>query len=227
MATRLTPRHPVARTAVLLLGWAAVLVFSRTSDLNGQTMQLRPHVGLTLPTRISLQNGDLHLRQKVGMTVGAQLTVTFNRRFDAVTGVSYSPGYALFHGAGRRVDVTAQSHRLAATTGARYWLLPPARRLSWEVHTGLGMVFGGQPAYQDLFESSTLSGILGTSVRYQIGRIAGGRLKVQDRLYRVRFGSSSAGSSRSPLQISFGLDLPFARFVPTAIRSEPAQTPID
>jgi hypothetical protein len=226
MATRLTPRQLVARTAFLSLGCAALLC-CRSSDLNAQKMQLRPHVGLSLPTRISLQNGQLNLRQKIGMSVGVRLTVTFNQRLDAVTGVSYSPGYAMFHGAGRRVDVTAQSHLLTATTGARYWLLPPTRMLSWEVHTGLGLVFGGQPAYKDLFESSTVSGILGTTVRYQLGRIVGFRLRVQDRLYRVRFGGRAAGSSRSPLQVSFGLDLPFVRFVPNTIRSEPARDPID
>jgi hypothetical protein len=226
MATRLTQRQPIARTAFLVLG-CAVLLCCRSSDLNAQKMQLRPHIGLSLPTRISLQNGLLHVRQKIGMTVGARFTVTFNRRFDAVTGVTYSPGYARFHGAGQRMDVSTGSHLLSAATGARYWLLPPARALSWEVHTGLGVVFGGQPAYVDLFESSTVSGIIGTSVRYQIGRIMGFRLRVRERLYRVRFGSSAAGNSRSPLQISFGLDLPFARFVPNTIRSEPARDPID
>jgi hypothetical protein len=126
------------------------------------------------------------------------------------------------------MDVSTGSHLLSAATGARYWLLPPARALSWEVHTGLGVVFGGQPAYVDLFESSTVSGIIGTTMRYQIGRIVGFRLRVQERLYRVRFGSSAAaGSSRSPLQISFGVNLPFARFVPNTIRSEPARDPIN
>jgi hypothetical protein len=98
---------------------------------------------------------------------------------------------------------------LSGTTGARYWLLSPARTLSWEVHTGLGVVFGGQPAYEDLFESSTVSGILGTTVRYQIGQIVSLKLKIQNRLYRVRFGQQGPVSSRPPLQISLGLGLPF------------------
>jgi hypothetical protein len=186
-----------------------VLLCCRSPDLNAQKMQLHPYVGLSLPTTISLHNGLLHLRQKVGMTVGARFTVTFNQRFDAVTSLSYSPGYAMFHGAGRRVDVTAQSHLLTAMTGARYWLLSPARILSWEVHTGLGLVFGGQPAYKDLFENSTVSGIIGTTVRYQLSRMVGFRLRIQDRLYRIRFGSTGPSSSRSPLQISFALDLHF------------------
>nr|AUN36824.1 hypothetical protein [uncultured bacterium] len=148
------------------------------------------------------------------MRVGARLTVIFNRRLDVVTGVTYSPGYAMLRGAGNRFDVRAGSHLLTASTGARYWLLPPVRQLSWEFHTGLGVVFGAQRAYQDLFESSTVSGILGTTARYQIRRIVSLHLRVQERLYRVRFGAHNASSSRSPLQISFGLGLTFLEPIP-------------
>jgi hypothetical protein len=153
----------------------------------------------------------LHVGQRIGVAVGARLTISLNQRLDAVTGVSYSPGYASVHGAGRRFNVTTGTHLLTATADARYWLRPVARSLSWEVHSGVGVVFGGEPAYQDLFESSTLSGIIGSTVRYQIGRVMGLRLRIQDRLYRVRFGNRGAGGSSSPLRLSFGLDLPFYR----------------
>jgi hypothetical protein len=131
-----------------------------------------------------------------------------------VTGVTYVPGYAMLRGAGKRINVGTSSHLLTGTTGARYWLLPPARKLSWEIHTGLGVVFGGQPAYEDLFESSTVSGILGTTAHYRIGRVARFQLRVQDRLYRVRFGGRSPGSSRPPLQISVGLSVLFIESAP-------------
>jgi hypothetical protein len=193
----------------LYLGCAAALVCSWSSELNSQQVKLRPHATLSLPTRVSLENGLLHVRQKIGMTVGARLIMTFNERFDVVTGIAYMPGVVTFHGAGRKIDVATGSHVLSGSTGARYWLLPPTRTLSWEVHTGLGLVFGGQPAYEDLFESSTVSGILGTAVRYQIGQIVSLHLRVQERLYRVRFGQQQPVSSRPPLQISFGLGLPF------------------
>jgi hypothetical protein len=206
--------QPAARGALLLLRCAAAFVCSRSSELNAQEVQLRPQAALYLPSRISLQNGTLHVRQKIGVTVGVRLTLTFNQRFNVVTGVTYIPGYAMFHGAGKRIEVGTGSHLLTATTGARYWLLPPARMLSWEVHTGLGVGFGGQPAYADLFKSSTVSGILGTTVRYQIGRIVSLHVRVQDRLYRVRFGSRDSGRSRSPLRISFGLRLRFVASAP-------------
>ena len=206
--------QPGARAAALLLGCAAALVCCRSSELNAQTVQLRPQAGLSLPTRISIQNRVLHVQQKVGVTVGARLTLTFSERFDVVTGVTYLPGYALFRGAGKRIDVATSSHLLTGTTGARYWLLPPARKLSWEVHTGFGVVFGGQPAYEDLFESSTLSGIVGTTAHYKIGRIARLQLRVQDRLYRVRFGAGTPASSRPPLQVSIGLALLFLESAP-------------
>jgi hypothetical protein len=198
----------------LLLGCWAALVGSNTFELNAQKVQLRPLAGLYLPTRISVQDRLLHVRQKIGVTVGARLTLTFNDRFDVVTGVTYIPGYATFHGAGKRIDVGANSHLLTAITGARYWLLPPARKLAWEVHTGFGVAFGGQPAYEDLFESSTVSGIFGTTVRYQVARIVSLHLRVQERLYRVRFGGLDPGSSKPPLQISFGLGLPFVESAP-------------
>ena len=177
--------------------------------MSAQTVQLRPHASLSTPTRISLQNGVLHVRQKIGMTVGARLSLIFSERFDVVTGVTYSPGYAMIHGAGKRVEVGTGSHVLSGSTGARYFLLPRDRKLSWEVHTGLGVVFGGQPAYADLFETSAVSVALGTTFRYQIRRIASLQLKIQDRLYRARFGGQSPTSSRSPLQVSFGVGLQF------------------
>src|SRR5687767_14214685 len=169
-----------------LLACAAVLGCSWTAELNAQQVQLRPQAGLYLPTRISIKNGTLNVRQKIGVIVGARLTFIFNEHFDVVTGVTYIPGYAIFRGAGKRMDVGTSSHSLTASTGARYWLLPPGRALSWEVHTGLGLAFGGQPAYQDLFETSTVSGILGSTVQYKIGRIVTLKLRVQERLYRVR-----------------------------------------
>jgi hypothetical protein len=200
--------------AALLLGCAGVMVCSRSSELNAQTVQFRPQAGLSLPTRISIQNRVLHVRQKIGATFGARLTFTFSERFDVVTGVTYIPGYALFRAAGKRIDVGASSHLLTGTTGARYWLLPPARKLSWEVHSGFGVVFGGQPAYEDLFEASTVSGILGTTAHYKIGRIARVHLRIQDRLYRVRFGGGGPLSSKPPLQISLGLGLLFLESAP-------------
>jgi hypothetical protein len=209
-----TNRSSRPRFSYLFVGLLAPLVVLAVGALHAQEVQLRPQAALYLPTRISLQNGVLHVRQKISVTVGARLTLTFNEHFDMVTGVTYMPGYAMFRGAGKRIDIGTGSHLLTATTGARYWLLPPARRLSWEVHTGLGVAFGGQPAYQDLFESSTVTGILGTTVRYQIGRIASLHLRVQDRLYRVRFGDRDPGSSRPPLQISFGLGLLFLESAP-------------
>ena len=193
----------------LYLMGAAALVCSWSPGLNAQQVQFRPQASLSLPTQISFQNRVLHVRQKIGLTIGARMILTFNERFEVVTGVTYMPGYVMFHGAGKTIDVATGSHVLAGTTGARYWLLPPARMLSWEVYTALGLVFGGQPAYEDLFETSTVSGILGTTVHYQIGQIVSLRLRIQDRLYRVRFGQREPVSSRSPLQISFGLGLPF------------------
>ena len=209
----------IAPAAAFLLGCAAALVCGQGSELNAQQVRLRPQAGLYLPTRISIQNGALHVRQRVGVTVGARLTITFNPRFDAVTGVTYLPGYAMFRGVGRQIDLGTGSHLLTATTGARYWLLPRTRMLSWEVHTGLGVVFGGRPAYEDLFESSVISGILGTTVHYQVGRIVSLQLAIQDRLYRVRFGAG-ASNSKPPLQISLGLGFPFLEsFRPTRIPS--------
>jgi hypothetical protein len=200
----------------LLVGLGALLVGLTvgSSELNAQQVQLRPQASLDLPTRVSLQNGILHASQKLAVSVGARLTVTFNPRFDVVTGVSYSPGYAVLRGAGKRFDVGTGAHLLTASTGARYWLLPRAGKVSWEVHSGFGVVFGAQRAYQDLFESSTVSGVIGTTVRYQIARFVSLKLRVHERLYRLRFGSLDPGRSSSPLQVSFGLGLPFVESAP-------------
>lgn len=202
------------RSLHLLAGLLPLLILLvGAPELNAQAIQLRPLAALYLPSRISIQHGSLDARQKLGVTIGARLTLTFTKRFDVVTAVTYLPGYATFRGAGKRIDVRAGSHLLTATTGARYWLLSPARMLSWEVHTGLGVGFGGLPAYEDLFVSSTVTGILGTAVRYRIGRVVSLHLQIQDRLYGVRFGGSNPGSL-PPLRISFGLSLPIVESAP-------------
>jgi len=59
-----------------------------------------------------------------------------------------------------------------------------------------------------------MSGILGTTLRYQFARIVSLKLRVQNRLYRVRFGGGEPGSSRPPLQVSFGLSLPLVESTP-------------
>jgi hypothetical protein len=191
-----------------LLAFFLALSCIANSQLQAQQVKLHSHAGLDLPTRISFQHGSLQVRQKLGVTVGSRLTIAFNPRLDVVTSVTYTPGYAMLRGVGKRIDIGTGSHLLTATTGARYWVLPAGRTLSCEVHTGFGVVFGGTPAYEDLFETSTLSGVLGTSVRYQIGRIVSLRLAVQQRLYRVRFGGGEIGHS-NPLRISFGFGLTF------------------
>lgn len=191
-----------------------MLVCSRSAELQAQTVTFRPQASLSLPTRIAVQNQVLHVRQKVGVTVGANVTVRFNPRFDVVTGVSYVPGYIMFSGAGKRIEVGTSSHLLSSSTRTRYWILPRSRRLSWEVHTGFGVVFGGRPAYEDLFESSTVTGVAGSTLAYKIGRIAKVQLRIQDRLYRVRFGGVDPGRSRSPLQVAVGVNLLFLESAP-------------
>jgi hypothetical protein len=191
---------------LLFLGAAATLVAIPVAQ--AQLVEVRPIAGFSLPTRISLQDGTIHLRQKVGFKFGARMTITFNNRFDLTNTLTYSPGYAILHGGGERFEVTSGSHSLAGATSARYWIRLPDRPLSWEVHTGLGMVFGGHPSYLDLFDGSTLSAALGSAVRYQWGRIVSFTLRVQQRLFRVRFGDQDAGGSR-PFQVALGVGFPF------------------
>jgi hypothetical protein len=197
------------KSAMALSSIAAVLLCAGSSGLRAQEVHLRPQLGLYLPTKVSIQNGVLHIRQKVGLKAGARLTLSFNERFDVVTGVTYMPGYAMFHRAGEEFELATGSHVLAATTGAQYWLIPPAEVFSWEVHSGVGLVFGGQPASDDLFASSTVTGIVGTTIRYRVGQIVSLQLRVQDRIYRVRTGTTEPAKPRSPLQLSFGLGFPF------------------
>ena len=206
-----TGRQVSWRGAVILMGCTAALACGAGSHLQAQTIEIRPLTNLSLPTRFSMENGTIHVRQKIGLTLGARMIVNFNPRFDVVTAVTYSPGTATLHGAGKRLELATSAHTLGASTVARYWLLPPSplKKLSWEVHTGLGLLFGGQPSYEDLLASSTLSAVLGTTVAYQIGRIVSLKLRIQERLCRFEFGSMVNRRSSRPLQISFGLGFPF------------------
>jgi len=209
MAVRPTLLQTRVRSLFLLGAGAAQISLAAllVSPLQAQTVTVRPIANLSLPTRVSLRDGTLHVSQKVGFRFGARMTLKFSDRFDVSNTFTYSPGFATLHGAGKRFALTSGSHVLAGSTAARYWIRPPGGPLSWELHTGAGMVFGGQPSYLDLFESSTLSAVLGTTLRYQVGELVSFTVKVQQRLLRVRFGEQGGGSSR-PLQMAFGVGFP-------------------
>jgi hypothetical protein len=172
-------------------------------------VQFQPQAGLSLPTRFSLKSGTLHIQQKIGYKFGARLNLIFNNRLDMTTGVSYVPGYATIQGGGKRLAFGTSPHVLSASTGARYWLRPELNALAWDIHTGMGVVFGGVAPYEDLFESSSITGVIGTTLRYQWNQIASFTMRLQERLYRLRFGRMNSGSSSNPFQVTFAVGLPW------------------
>ena len=171
-----------------LLGAGATAIPLAAAPLQAQTVLVRPIADFSVPTKVSLRGGTLRVSQKVGFKVGARMTLVFSDRFDIANAVTYSPGYMTLHGAGDQLDLTGGSHSIAGSTAARYWLRPPGGPLSWQIHTGVGMAIGGTPSYLDLFETSTLSAVLGTTVRYQVGQLVSFTVKVQHRLFTIRSG---------------------------------------
>ena len=69
------------------------------------------------------------------------------------------------------------------------------------------MAIGGKPSYLDLFESSTLSAVLGTTVRYQVRQLVSFTVKLQHRLLTIRSGEPTGPGTR-PLQMRFGVGFP-------------------
>jgi hypothetical protein len=185
------------------------LLSSRGPDLLAQEVQFRPRAGLYLPTKVSLHHGTLRLRQTVGVSLGAQLVLRFNERFDLFTGLTYIPAHATIRHTGDGLDLGAQSHRLAVATGANYRLLPRERPLSWVVRTGLGLEFGGGQTLEHLPRTSTLTGLVSTTLRLRVGRILTIDARIRDRFYRAEFGGAVArGRRHKAFQVSFGLGVP-------------------
>jgi hypothetical protein len=195
------------RAAGLVLLAGSVAIFLAAAQLQAQTVTISPIANISIPTKFSLREGSFRVSQKIGFRLGARMTLRFTDRFDVTNTVTYSPGSATVHGAGEGIELASGSHSLAGAAAARYWLRPPGRALSWELHTGVGMVFRGQPSEMDLFEASTLNAVLGTAVRYRVGQLVSFTLKVQQPLLRVRFGEQDGGTSR-PLRMTFGVGLP-------------------
>ncbi len=193
---------------LLLLGAAAGLISASAAPLAAQQIEVRPIARFSLPTKFSLRDGTLQVSQRVGFRFGAQMTLAFNQRFDVTNAVTYSPGYATVSGSTKRVQVSSGAQSVAGVTAARYWIRPPDLPLSWEVHTGLGLVFGGQPSYLDLLDGSTMTAAVGTRVRYQFRQLVSFSLRVEQRLLRLQFGDQLGGSSR-PFRVAFGVGLPF------------------
>jgi hypothetical protein len=198
----------VARATLLGLGSVTTLVLS-SPFVHAQEVRFRHQAGLYLPTSFSIQDGVLHVKQRVGLKVAGAVSFIFSKRFAVVAGASYIPGYALIHGAGKRFDVATSSHVFRVSTGARYWLIPEERKFSVQLQTGLGVSAGGQTAYEDLFDHSILSGSIGTVLRYQIGRILRLQMGIHERLYRLRLGGGDPGRAGKPLRVTFGVTFPF------------------
>jgi hypothetical protein len=196
-----------------------VLGAALAGRVEAQVVEIRPVADVSLPTRLSFKDGSIHLRQKVGLALGARVTLHFSDRFDVVTAVTYSPGYATIHGAGKLIELATGAHSLGTSASARYWIRPPGGKLSWELNGGLGMVFGGQPGYDDLLQTSTLSGVIGSTWVYQVGRIVSLKLKVQERLFRVQFGALEPGNPRPAFRVSLGLGFPILEALKSRVTS--------
>ncbi|MFL5491838.1 MAG: hypothetical protein ACJ8AV_10485 [Gemmatimonadales bacterium] len=203
-ATRLGTRVQ----GLLLLGAAAGLISASALPLEAQQIEVRPIAKFSLPTKFSLHDGTFHVSQRVGFRFGAQMNVRFNERFDVTNAVTYSPGYATVSGSMKRVQVSSGAQSLAGATRARYWIRPPDLPLAWEVHSGLGLVFGGQPSYMELLDGSTMTASVGTSVRYRFRQLVSLSVRVEQRVLRLQFGDQLGGSSR-PFRVAFGVGLPF------------------
>lgn len=193
---------------LLLLGAAAGMTSASAVPLEAQQIEVRPIAKFSLPTKFSLQDGTLHVSQRVGVRFGAQMNVRLNERFDVTSAVTYSPGYATVSGSMKRVQVSSGAQSLAGATAARYWLRPRDLPLAWEVHSGVGLVFGGQPSYMELLDGSTMTASVGTSVRYRFRQLLSLSVRVEQRVLRLQFGDQLGGSSR-PFRVAFGVGLPF------------------
>ena len=193
---------------LLLLGAAAGLISATAVPLESQQIEVRPIAKFSLPTKFSLRDGTLNVSQRVGFRFGAQMNVRFNERFDVTNAVTYSPGYATVSGSTKQVQVSSGAQSLAGGTAARYWLRPRDLPLAWEVHSGVGLVFGGQPSYMELLDGSTMTASVGTSVRYRFRQLVSLSVRLEQRVLRLQFGDQLGGTSR-PFRVAFGVGLPF------------------
>jgi len=192
----------------LLLAAAAGLISVSPAPLGAQQIEVRPVAKFSLPTKFSLHDGTLQVNQRVGFRFGAQMTLRLSQRLDLVNAITYSPGYATVNGSTKRFQISSGAQSLAGVTAARYWLRSPDLPFSWEMHTGLGLVFGGQPAYMELLDGSTMTASVGTGARYRFGQLVSFSVRLEQRLLRLQFGDQLSGSSR-PFRVAFGVGLPF------------------
>jgi hypothetical protein len=195
------------RLRVLLLLGAGVAAVARPCPVAAQTVEVRPVANVNFPTRVSLSDGALKVSQKVGLKFGGRMFMTFSNRFDITSAIIYSPGSATLSG-GKKFQLSSASHSLAAASTARYWIRPPGRQFSWDVQTGVGMVFGGQTSYMDLLDGSTLSAMVSTALKYQIGDVISLKVQLRQRLLRLQFGDHESRASR-PFNVAFAVGLPF------------------
>ena len=186
---------------------ALCILTGGTGVLQGQEVRLYQRAGLYVPTRISLHDGAIQLRQSVGIKLGAGVVMRFGPRFDLVTAVTYLPGYAELRGEGKRIELATGHHRFGASVGGLYRMISPWKELTWELSGGLGMAAAGE-GFDNLFESSSISAVVGTLVRYQFKRLIRLQMRIQERLGQFRLDGADVPGGK-PFRLAFSVGFPF------------------
>jgi hypothetical protein len=189
-----------------------------------QRLSLAPTVGLYAPTAqlvsgIVNGGGTVAFRQKVGLSLGGRLGLSFGSHFGISATGSYVPKslQATVSQTGITQNTAEYNNLWFGTGRVNVWLLPPSSILALGVNGGVGVVGRGETVVADDVGNqytdasrTDIGGVVGGTVGFNLG-VIGLFLSVDDYLYKPSVFEELGLKSRTQndLQFSFGLGTRF------------------
>src|SRR2546422_7482475 len=132
-------------------------------------LRISPAIGVYIPTTELVKSvSGQQFKQEVSITLGGRVGLNFGRRLGIEGTVDYAPSKLKFSATG--TDSTGDADILSASGRVFVELLPPSNAVSLQLNGGAGLVRRTGAAYQGDPDNSDVGGVVGATLRFQIGR---------------------------------------------------------
>ena len=202
-----TPQSIRSCAVALLSGLG--LLFAAAHPARAQQLSVAPTVGLYIPTSelIKAASGE-QFKQQVSFSVGGRIGVWFGSRLGVEATAQYAPSLLKFSTAGQNDEASANI--LIGSGRLSYFILPERQSLAILVSGGIGVINRGGDAYADEQNKTDITGTMGASVRFRVGRLIQLQVNVEDYIYRPGFAGAAGAEDKiqNDIQLSFGVGIP-------------------
>ena len=204
-----TPQSIRSCAVALLSGLG--LMFAAAHPAHAQQLSLAPTVGLYIPTSelIKAASGE-QFKQQVSFSLGGRIGVWFGSRLGVEATAQYAPSQLKFSTGG--LNDEASANILMGSGRLSYFILPERQSLAILVSGGVGVINRGGDAYANVQNKTDITGTMGASARFRVGRLIQLQVNVEDYIYSPSPGFAGAAGAQNKIQndiqLSFGVGIP-------------------